>query len=102
MNLRNKKSIGKNAKFKLEFYHFEKFIIFIINSLCNITIFSSEFSILEIGFEIMLVVYKKRATSAFFHIFPSPSLHFPKSCHKLYYSKEKVSWGIPKTLLMDT
>ena len=48
------------------------------------------------------VVYKKRATSAFFHIFLSPSLHFPKSCHKLYYSKEKVSWGIPKTLLMDT
>ena len=46
------------------------------------------------------VVYKKRATSAFFHIFPSLPLHFPNSCCKLHYSKEKMR--LPKTLLMDT
>ena len=28
------------------------------------------------------------------------SLHFPNSCCKIHYSKEKV--GIPKTLSMDT
>ena len=48
----------------------------------------------------MEVVYKKRATSAFFHIFPSLPLHFPNSCHKLHCSKEKMR--LPKTLLMDT
>ena len=61
----------------------------------------------------VIVVYKKRATSAFFHIFhifphfstffhifPSLPLHFPNSCHKLHYSKEKMR--LPKTLLMDT
>ena len=47
------------------------------------------------------VVYRKRVSSTFFHIFthfstffhifPSPSLHFPNSCHKLNYSKEKVN-----------
>ena len=46
------------------------------------------------------VVYRKRVSSTFshifthfytfFHIFPSPSLHFPNSCHKLNYSKEKL------------
>ena len=36
----------------------------------------------------------------FFHIFPSLSLHFPNSCHKLQCSKEKMR--LPKTLLMDT
>ena len=59
------------------------------------------------------VVYKKRATSAFFHIFhifphfphfstffSSLPLHFPNSCCKLHYSKEKMR--LPKTLLMDT
>ena len=38
--------------------------------------------------------------STFFHIFPSLSLHFPKSCHKFQCSKEKMR--LPKTLLMDT
>ena len=38
----------------------------------------------------MLVVYKKRATSAFFHIFPSLPVHFPNSCCKLHCSKEKM------------
>ena len=56
-----------------------------------------------------LVVYRKRVSSTFshiftyfytfFHIFPSPSLHFPNSCHKLHCIKEKK--GIPRTLLMD-
>ena len=55
------------------------------------------------------VVYRKRVSSTFshifthfhtfLHIFPSPSLHFPNSCCKLHYSKEKV--GNPQTLLMD-
>ena len=36
----------------------------------------------------------------YFHIFPSLSLHFPNSCHKLQCSKEKMR--LPKTLLMDT
>ena len=36
----------------------------------------------------------------FFHIFPSLPVHFPNSCHKLHYSKEKMR--LPKTLLMDT
>ena len=59
--------------------------------------------------KLMIVVYRKRVSSTFshifthfytfFHIFPSPSLHFPNSCHKLNYSKEKL--GNPQTLLMD-
>ena len=59
--------------------------------------------------KLIIVVYRKRVSSTFlhifthfytfFHIFPSPSLHFPNSCHKLYYSKEKL--GNPQTLLMD-
>ena len=56
---------------------------------------------LKLGIQVLIaVVYKKRAISTFFHIFPSLSLHFPNSCHKLHCSKEKMR--LPKTLLMDT
>ena len=64
----------------------------------------------------VIVVYKKRATSAFFHIFHIfphffhifphfstffiPTSTFPNSCCKLHCSKEKMR--LPKTLLMDT
>ena len=52
-------------------------------------------SIVETGYQRIFHIFPH-----FFHIFPSLPLHFPNSCHKLHYSKEKMR--IPKTLLMDT
>ena len=64
-----------------------------------------------------IVVYKKRVSSTFFHIFPDfphfstfshifpnfsiPITTFPKTV-AANYTIVKRKWGIPKTLLMDT
>ena len=55
-------------------------------------------SIVETGLQHIFHIF--HIFSTFFHIFPSLSLHFPNSCHKLHCSKEKMR--LPKTLLMDT
>ena len=56
---------------------------------------------------LIIVVYRKRVSSTFFHIFT----HFSTFFHPYHYISQTVAanytivkrkWGIPKTLLMNT